>query len=281
MTPRRKPVRLSLLTAVLLAAGPEPAAAQAPPDSIASIVGPETDATVAGDSSSAPGTLVAGGTASVRVPGAGIPSVDTLAPPARRSVDHRAFHYVYYSEGPAFSGTMREINAASRPIFLAAVPASGLVALAAGADLDPTARLAASQLGVGAVVFGMKFLVRRPRPYVALPDIKSRVAVPLREHDPYSLPSGHAAISFAMATSTSLSYPRWYVIAPAYAWASTTALARVWHGVHFPSDILLGAAIGTGVATVVHLFMPELDPDDDAAALGRAPPPAVSVRIPF
>ena len=121
--------------------------------------------------------------------------------PARPSVDHRAFRYVYFSEGPAFSATMREVNALSRPIFIAAVPASGLAALAAGADLDPTARLAATQLGVGAAVFGLKFLVRRPRPYVALPDVKSRVAVPLREHDPYSLPSGHAAVSFAMATS--------------------------------------------------------------------------------
>jgi membrane-associated phospholipid phosphatase len=276
-------VRPTLLVAALALCS-APAAAQSASDSIASAVGPlhapaadDTTGAFGATSVGAAGTL---GATSSAIPGSDITSLDTLAAPARTSVDHRAFRYVYFSEGPAFSATMREVNALSRPIFIAAVPASGLAALAAGADLDPTARLAATQLGVGAAVFGLKFLVRRPRPYVALPDIKSRVAVPLREHDPYSLPSGHAAISFAMATSTSLSYPRWYVIAPAYAWASATALARVWHGVHFPSDTILGAAMGTGVAVLVHVFMPEVDPEEDSD-LAAPSPPAVSLRIPL
>lgn len=266
---------LTFALAACIGAGlaPAPAAAQStPPDTArAGAAGSPGDTTRAdAGQHDVLRAGAAGDTLHSGAPGAGIPALDTLAAPAGNSVDHRAFRYVYGYSGPAFTGTMREVNALSRPIFLAAVPVSGVVSLAVGADLDPTARLAASQVGATGAVYALKFLVRRPRPYVAFPDVESRVGVPAREADPFSLPSGHAAMSFAMATSTTLSYPHWYVGAPAYLWAGVTSLSRIWHGVHFPSDVLIGAAMGTGVGVLVHVLMPEFD-DDASEALAPAP----------
>lgn len=206
------------------------------------------------------------------------PVVDTLAPPPRGSLDERVFHLVYDREEPAFVGVIRPVNGASLPVFAAALPASALGTLVAGGDFDETIRLGASVAGTVGVVFLAKNMFRRARPYNALPGVLQRTAIPEHDADPYSFPSGHSAVAFALATSTSLSYPRWYVVAPAYAWATTTAVARVWFGVHYPTDILAGAAIGSGVAVLVHVLLPEVAPDDDDP-FGPPPPPAITFRV--
>ena len=66
-----------------------------------------------------------------------------------------------------------------------------------------------------------------------------------------SFPSSHASNSFAAAVLFALFYPkrRWiyFVI------AGLIALSRVYVGVHYPIDILVGAAIGIGCALFVYL----------------------------
>lgn len=87
----------------------------------------------------------------------------------------------------------------------------------------------------------LKGITHRDRPYVAHPDIiygKSNSA-------DYSFPSGHTSTAFATATSLSLAYPKWYVIAPSFAYASAVGYSRLYLGVHYPSDVLAGAAFGT------------------------------------
>ncbi|WP_070970330.1 phosphatase PAP2 family protein [Vibrio sonorensis] len=64
--------------------------------------------------------------------------------------------------------------------------------------------------------------------------------------DRYSLPSGHTAAAFVMATIISYFYPQWSD--QAYAWAALIALSRVLLGVHFLTDVLLGAVLGYGCA---------------------------------
>jgi membrane-associated phospholipid phosphatase len=88
---------------------------------------------------------------------------------------------------------------------------------------------------------GLKFVVKRKRPFVQYEDIQQATQV-----GPYSFPSGHTTTAFAMATAFSLAYPKWYVIAPAYVWAGTIAYSRMHLGVHFPSDVLTGILIGVG-----------------------------------
>lgn len=182
----------------------------------------------------------------------------TLEAPGEESLDHRVFRAVYNYEGPAFSAAMRGVNIASYPAFYLVIPAVGLTDLIVDGDAGAGTRMLASELATMGVVFGLKNLIRRARPYAALPDVDRR---PIGSHEPsggidsFSFPSGHAAISFAAATSASLSYPEWYVIVPAMTWASATAVARVWHGMHFPSDIVVGAVVGAGMGILVHELM--------------------------
>jgi len=181
-----------------------------------------------------------------------------LETPGERSLDHRVFRAVYNYQDPVFSAAMRGVNIASYPAFFVVVPAVGLTDWIVDGDAGAGTRMAASELATMGVVFGLKNIIRRTRPYAALSDVERR---PIGSHgppggiDPFSFPSGHSAIAFSLATSASLSYPEWYVIVPAMTWASATALARVWHGMHFPSDIVVGAVVGTGVGLLVHEIM--------------------------
>ena len=97
------------------------------------------------------------------------------------------------------------------------------------------------------VIFALKYAINRPRPYATYPFLDNQKTEP----DP-SFPSGHSSSAFALATSLSLAYQKWYVIAPAYTYATLTAYSRLHLGVHYPSDVLVGAAIGTGFAWLSH-----------------------------
>lgn len=101
-----------------------------------------------------------------------------------------------------------------------------------------------SVAGAFVVTYGMKYLVDKQRPYERYPD---RVHAYSHENSP-SFPSGHTATAFALATSLSVKYPKWYVIAPSAVWACSVGVSRMNEGVHYPSDVLAGAAIGAGCA---------------------------------
>jgi len=64
-----------------------------------------------------------------------------------------------------------------------------------------------------------------------------------------SFPSSHAVNNFAVATMFSHYYPK--AKASLYAFASLIAISRVAVGVHYPSDVVGGAIVGTGVALFV------------------------------
>ena len=59
-----------------------------------------------------------------------------------------------------------------------------------------------------------------------------------------SFPSGHSAIAFAFAHVLADEYPGWKVKLAAYSLAAATAFGRVGGREHFPSDVLVGGAIG-------------------------------------
>lgn len=88
----------------------------------------------------------------------------------------------------------------------------------------------------------VKISVRRPRPFETYPDVITRKS----NSGGFSFPSGHTAVAFATATSLSLAYPKWYVIAPSFAYAGAVAWSRMYLGVHYPSDLLGGILIGIG-----------------------------------
>lgn len=104
----------------------------------------------------------------------------------------------------------------------------------------------ASALNAG-ITNALKYSINRDRPFVTYPDIvkKSKAGSP-------SFPSGHTSSAFATATSVSLLYPKWYIIAPSYLYAGTVAYSRMDLGVHYPSDVLAGALIGSGCAYLTY-----------------------------
>jgi membrane-associated phospholipid phosphatase len=64
-----------------------------------------------------------------------------------------------------------------------------------------------------------------------------------------SFPSGHAATSFACATVLGAAVPRWRV--PLYLLATLVAWSRAYVGVHYPLDVVAGAALGLAVGWAV------------------------------
>lgn len=92
-------------------------------------------------------------------------------------------------------------------------------------------------LAVGQVIAR---LVDRPRPFVAHPDGVHLFATHAADA---GFPSDHATASFAIAVALLLRNRTWGLVALAA--ATVLSLTRVAMGIHYPSDVLAGAALGT------------------------------------
>lgn len=87
----------------------------------------------------------------------------------------------------------------------------------------------------------LKPLIERVRPCHILPDVHLLVGC----GGGWAMPSAHAANVFGQALLFAIAEPksRWYLLV----FASMVALSRVFVGVHYPGDILVGAALGVGI----------------------------------
>ena len=93
------------------------------------------------------------------------------------------------------------------------------------------------------ITVALKRTIKRERPFITYSDIEN-----LTEASSYSFPSGHTSNAFAAATSISMAFPKWYVIVPTFIWAGSVGYSRMHLGVHYPSDVLAGALVGSGSA---------------------------------
>ena len=87
----------------------------------------------------------------------------------------------------------------------------------------------------------LKYLARRDRPVLRRGDRPLPVSMP----GSFSFPSGHSASAFAFATGVGMERPQ--MLVPILPLAAGVAYSRVHLRVHYPFDVLVGAAIGTGM----------------------------------
>jgi len=86
------------------------------------------------------------------------------------------------------------------------------------------------------LVMGIKFTVKRTRPPGEWGEV-------YRATDPHSFPSGHAARAVLLAVLALALGPSWFGIVVVI-WAPLVTLARVVMGLHYISDVLVGAVLG-------------------------------------
>jgi undecaprenyl-diphosphatase len=92
------------------------------------------------------------------------------------------------------------------------------------------------------ISLALRQVIDRPRPFLVHPLPRPLVHPPSTG----SFPSGHSATAFACATVIAWASPRLAV--PIFVLAALVAWSRVYVGVHYPLDVIGGAALGVLVA---------------------------------
>ncbi len=168
------------------------------------------------------------------------------------ALDRRVFDAVAAQHWPGADELLPQLSRAANHGRLWFGVAAGLAA-----TRRPRARRAAVR-GVASLALASatintlgKRTVRRARPVLdTVPMVRRLKRQPITT----SFPSGHAASAAAFAAGVALESPRLgAAVAPL---AGAVALSRVYTGVHFPSDVLVGAALGAGAAFAVRGLVP-------------------------
>ncbi|MFR9794302.1 bifunctional phosphatase PAP2/diacylglycerol kinase family protein [Streptomyces sp. MS06] len=185
-----------------------------------------------------------------------------------RALDHRLFAFAAERHWPGGGLVLPRLSRSANHGVLWFAAAAGIAA-----SRSPRARRAAvrglASLGAASLAVNTigKRSVRRERPGLDPVPLMRRLK---RQPITTSFPSGHAASAAAFAAGVALESPGWgAVVAPV---ALSVGASRVYTGVHFPSDVLAGAALGAGAAFAVRRLVP--------TRAGLAPPARPRAQAP-
>ena len=132
--------------------------------------------------------------------------------------------------------------------------AMGIVILLAGGP-ERFRALAAAAIAVGvgtALQLALKRACGRKRPHVLEPHCWTNLLPP----DRFSFPSGHTITAFAVTASVGVFYPA--VLPGLLFCAASVGLSRIMLGMHFLSDVLAGAVIGTALGYTAAMVFSKL-----------------------
>ncbi|MGM0501069.1 MAG: phosphatase PAP2 family protein [Bacillota bacterium] len=101
----------------------------------------------------------------------------------------------------------------------------------------------------GIVVQAIKFLFKRKRPYLNLEHV-NLIKKPFCLN---SFPSGHTTAAFSLAIVIGSNFPSFSLVSNLL--ASIVGVSRAYIGVHYPSDIFMGATIGIYFSNYVHTVL--------------------------
>ncbi|WP_455351638.1 phosphatase PAP2 family protein [Streptomyces sp. SYSU K217416] len=170
--------------------------------------------------------------------------------------DRTVFHTVATRHWPGADRVLPRLSHSANHGLLwfgtaAAIGALGGSARARRAAVRGVASLALASATINTVG---KRSVRRARPVLdAVPLMRQLKRQPVTT----SFPSGHSASAAAFATGVALESRGWgAAVAPV---AAAVALSRVYTGAHYPSDVVVGAALGAGAAFAVRGLVPTRD----------------------
>jgi undecaprenyl-diphosphatase len=158
--------------------------------------------------------------------------------------DAAAYAAVARIDIPPLDRAMRRLSEAANYSRLS-LASAGLLALAGGAPGRRAAADGLAAVGVTAAVVNVaiKPLGRRRRP-----DRGGSLDRHVRMPRSRSFPSGHTAAAFALATGVADTQPR--IAAAMRVLAALVGYSRVHTGVHYPGDVLGGAALGVALGRV-------------------------------
>jgi YegS/Rv2252/BmrU family lipid kinase len=158
------------------------------------------------------------------------------------ALDRRLFHRLTREERQLVDASLTRLsNAANRSVLWIALAA--LIAILAGRRGQRAALRGVVSIGITSALVNLpfKYLARRDRPPIRRGDRPLPISLP----GSFSFPSGHSASAFAFAAGVGLEEPR--LLLPLLPLAAAIAYSRVHLRVHYPFDVVAGAAIGVGM----------------------------------
>ena len=137
------------------------------------------------------------------------------------------------------------------PALTFAAVTGGLFAIGKARDDDYLVRttgiMTESYLFTAGFSMAFKLLLGRARPYLG-DGARRWHFFGIHGRDMRSFPSGHTSGAFSMATALSKRHNEWWVQVPAYTLATGVASQRIDSGVHWTSDVLVGAVLGYAIS---------------------------------